>query len=150
MESSKGESRHRRSRGKLRPTLCQSLRGDPLKWGLPTTILVGRSSWRRSSPGLLFAARLGSSLVVHPGHLMLQCTPTYWGLPGWCLVRLFTCQGHVPQSCVCGPHKLGGLQNTWGSLGCTGHHLFNRGPQVEIRGPARRLVTPMCKVLPSA
>ena len=127
MGSSKGKSRHSRSRGKLRPTLCQSLRGDPLKWDLPMTILVGRSSWRRSSPGLLLPASLGSSLVAHLGHLMLQCTPTYWGLPGWRLVRLFTCQGQVPQSCMCGPHKLGGLQRTWGIRYCSGPRFFNHG-----------------------
>ena len=42
---------------------------------------------RRSSPGFLFTAGLGSSLVVVLGHLKLR-------------------------SCVCGPHKLGGLQRT--------------------------------------
>ena len=77
---------------------------------------------------MLFPARLCSSLVAHLGHLKLQCTPTYWGLPGWCLFRLPACQGQSPRSCVCGPHKLGGLQITWGSLGCTGHHFFERDP----------------------
>ena len=84
---------------------------------------------------MLFPARLCSSLVAHLGHLKLQCTPTYWGLPGWCLVRLSAGQGHVPQSCVCGPHNLGGLQmRSW-----------SRGPASSGRAPA-----PRAKLAPAA
>ena len=34
----------------------------------------------------------------------------------------------VLTSYECGPHKLGGLQWTWGNLDCTGHHFFERDP----------------------
>ena len=80
------------------------------------------------------------------GHLTLQGTPNKWGLPRWCLVRPKTCQGRVPQSHECSPHKWGllmttpcqshecslskrGLLMTQGSLDCNRCiHIYERDP----------------------